>query len=257
MKRKKNLTEEVEEVQSSAEKAETKKRKLKKETAFLWAVGICVTLCVVVVGIVLFADPMAAMMQKKDAMKVFSDEEIRVVVGDPSSNGPVINVDPGELGGYTFGGIDGEGGITIGGQQEIIISKEEGDAHISSGDIAGGNSFFISGITDSGGAQLTVGAPEVILTEEQAGAILGEVEWMLKESRFEERDKTISGLWIPYVMVTSRENRAKIYLGNDRIFLEKDGIYTSYEIEEENMARYLSLYETVTGYVKALKEQGK
>ena len=66
---------------------EKKQMKKGKDSTLLWASLICVALCLTVLSIFLLGDPMAAWNQKREALSVFSADEIRMVASDPLGDG--------------------------------------------------------------------------------------------------------------------------------------------------------------------------
>ena len=171
-------------------KSYVNEKKKGKDAVFLWAVGICVAVCLLVLGVFLLADPVAGHRERKSALAVFSADELRMVVQDPTVTHTQV--------------VEGQV-VTVGG--------------------------------------------EVLLSAEQVDAIDDELAWALRESRFGERESTLTGLWLPSVTVSSREARTKIYLGENALYLEKDGKSTSFEVKEENMGRYQALRESVLSYL--------
>lgn len=157
------------------------KEEKKKDRGLLLAAGICVIVCLAVLGVLLLGDPILGQWERGRAISVLSaQEDTRVVLADPT----------------TFG-------------QELFS-----------------------------GAQ-------VVLEEPEGEQIREALKTFLKESRFQRREAEVTGTWLPSVTVYTREEMTRVFLGEDALYLEKDGKRSVFEIPREQRASYGEFYKDV------------
>lgn len=158
-----------------------KEKKKGRDPVFLWAAGICLVLCLVILGILLLGDPVVGYGARRGALSILSEEgESRVVVSDPSQTG-----------------------------QELFSEAQK------------------------------------VLEEPGAGALRRELHRILSESRWKEMEATVTGVWLPSVSVYTREDMTRVFLGEDTLYLEREGKRISFRVPEEERDAYGALYETV------------